>query len=75
MFLELMETTMYGRLFLETMPSILKRPVFHYGIPAIQAVIVAVVGFTVFSGIARLFALALAAIGVVVMPQVLKRAA
>lgn len=75
MFLELTKTTMYGRLFLETMPSILERPAFHYGIPVVQAVIVAVVGFTVFSGIARLFALALAAIGVVVIPQVLKRAA
>lgn len=66
---------MYERLFLETMPSILERPALHYGIPVVQAVIVAVVGFTVFSGIARLFALALAAIGVVVIPQVLKRAA
>ena len=66
---------MYGRLFPETMTYIIERPAFHYGIPVIQAVIVAVVGFTVFSGIARLFALALAAIGVVVIPQVLKRAA
>ena len=57
------------------MPSIFERPVFHYGIPVIQAVIVAVIGFTVFSGVARLFALALAAIGVMIMPQILKRAA
>ena len=56
------------------MPSLLERPVFHYGIPVIQAVIVAVIGFTVFSGVARLFALALAAIGVMVIPQILKRA-
>ncbi len=56
------------------MPSLLERPVFHYGIPVIQAVIVAVIGFTVFSGVARLFALALAAIGVIVIPQILKRA-
>jgi len=57
------------------MPSILERPVFHYGIPFINAVIVAVIGFTVFSGVARLFALALAGIEVVVVPQILKRAA
>ena len=57
------------------MPSIFERPVFHYRIPVIQAVIVAVIGFTVFSGVARLFALALAAIGVMIMPQILKRAA
>mgnify|MGYP007124908135 CR=1 FL=1 len=57
------------------MPSILERPVFHYGVPAIQAVIVAVIWVTVFSGVARLFALALAVIGVVVTPQILKRAA
>lgn len=57
------------------MPSVFERPVFHYGIPVIQAVIVAVIGFTVFSGVARLFALALAAIGVIVVPQILKRAA
>lgn len=57
------------------MPSILERPVFHYGIPLINAVIVAVIGVTVFSGFARLFTLALAAIEVLVVPQILKRAA
>ncbi|ELZ45097.1 hypothetical protein C463_06745 [Halorubrum californiense DSM 19288] len=57
------------------MPSILERPVFHYGVPFINAVMVAVVGFTVFSGVARLFAFALAGIEVVVVPQILKRAA
>jgi hypothetical protein len=57
------------------MPSVLERPVFHYGIPFVNAVIVAVIGFTVFSGIARLFALAIAGIEVVVVPQILKRAA
>ncbi|WP_167539346.1 hypothetical protein [Halorubrum coriense] len=57
------------------MPSVLERPAFHYGIPVIQAVIVAVIGFTVFDGVARLFALALAAIALIVVPQVLKRAA
>ena len=48
---------------------------FHYGIPLINAVIVAVIGFTVFTGVARLFVLALVAIEVVVVPQLLKRAA
>jgi hypothetical protein len=57
------------------MPSVLERPVFHYGIPFVNAVIVAVIGVTVFSGIARLFALAIAGIEVVVVPQILKRAA
>ena len=57
------------------MSSILERPVVHYGIPFINAVIVAAIGFTVFSGVARLFAFALAGIGVVVVPQILKRAA
>jgi hypothetical protein len=57
------------------MPSVLDRPVFHYGIPFVNAVIVAVIGVTVFSGIARLFALAIAGIEVVVVPQILKRAA
>lgn len=59
----------------ETMPSILERPVFHYGIPLVNAVIVAVIGFTVFSGVARLFVLAIAVIEAVVAPQILKRAA
>lgn len=53
----------------------LERPVFHYGIPLVNAVIVAVIGFTVFSGVARLFAFALAGVEVVVVPQILKRAA
>jgi hypothetical protein len=57
------------------MASILERPAFHYGVPVIQAVIVAAIGVTVFSGVARLFALALAVMEVVVAPQILKRAA
>ena len=57
------------------MPSILEQPVFHYGIPLINAVIVAVVGFVVFSGLARLLALAIAVVEVIVVPQILKRAA
>ncbi|WP_049906062.1 hypothetical protein [Halorubrum californiense] len=57
--------------------SMLKRPVFHYGVPFIDAVIIAVIGFTVFSGVARLCALAfgLAGIKIIVVPQILKRAA
>mgnify|MGYP000050092550 FL=1 len=57
------------------MPSIFEQPVFHYGIPLINAVIVAVVGFVVFSGLARLLALAIAVVEVIVVPQILKRAA
>ena len=57
------------------MSSMLEQPVFHYGVPFINAVIIAVIGFTVFSGVARLFALVLAGMEIVVVPQILKRAA
>lgn len=59
----------------KTMSSMLERPVVHYGVPFVNAVIVAVIGFAVFSGVARLFAFVLAGIEVAVVPQVLKRAA
>ena len=57
------------------MSSMLERPVFHYGVPFINAVIIVIIGFTVFSGVARLFALTLAGMEIVVVPQILKRAA
>ena len=57
------------------MSSILGRPVVRYGIALTQAVVVAVIGVTFFSGVARLFALGLAVMAVVMTPQILKRAA
>jgi hypothetical protein len=57
------------------MSSMLERPMFHYGVPFVNAVIIAIIGLTLFSGVARLFALALAGMEIVVVPQILKRAA
>jgi len=57
------------------MSSMLERPMFHYGIPFVNAVIIAIIGLTLLSGVARLFALALAGMEIVVVPQILKRAA
>lgn len=57
------------------MPSILEQPAFHYGVPLINAAVIAVIGFTVFSGIERLVALVIVAVELLVVPQVLKRAA
>ena len=57
------------------MSSIFEQPVVRYGIALTQAAMVAVIGVTFFSGVARLFALGLAVMAVVVTPQILKRAA
>ena len=57
------------------MSSILGRPVVRYGIALTQAVMVAAIGFTFFTGVARLFAFGLAVMAVIMTPQVLKRAA
>ncbi|WP_199241419.1 hypothetical protein [Halorubrum sp. ARQ200] len=57
------------------MSSMLERPMFYYGAPFVNAVIIAIIGLTLFSGVARLFALALASMEIVVVPQRLKRAA
>jgi len=57
------------------MPSILEQPAFHYGVPLMSAALVAVIGFTVFSGIERLLVLVIVAVELLVVPQVLKRAA
>ncbi|WP_434522998.1 hypothetical protein [Halorubrum sp. AS12] len=56
------------------MPSLLERPIVHYGVPLINASIIAAIGFTVFSGTERLVVLAIALVEVLVVPQVLKRA-
>jgi hypothetical protein len=57
------------------MPSILEQPAFHYGVPLISAAAVAVIGVTVFSGLERLVVLVIVAVELLVVPQVLKRAA
>ena len=57
------------------MSSIFGQPVARYGIALTQAAMVAVIGVTFFSGVARLFALGLAVMAVVMTPQILKRAA
>ena len=57
------------------MSSIFEQPVVRYGIALTQAAMVAVIGVTFFSGVARLFALGLAVMAVVMTPQILKRAA
>jgi hypothetical protein len=63
------------RLQFKLMSSILGQPVVRYGIALTQAAMVAVVGVTFFTGIARLFALGLAVMALVMTPQMLKRAA
>jgi len=57
------------------MPSILQNPVVHYGLPAINAVVIAFIAFVLLDGTVRLAALGVAAVEVLVVPQVLKRAA
>jgi hypothetical protein len=57
------------------MPSILQNPVVHYGLPAINAVVIALIAFVLLDGTVRLAALGVAAVEVLVVPQVLKRAA
>lgn len=55
--------------------SAFQSPLVRYGIALPSAVIVAAVGFFVFDGIAQLFAFGLAAMEIIVVPQILKRAA
>ena len=56
------------------MASVLGRPVVRYGIALTQAAMVAVIGVTFFTGVARLFAFGLAVMAVVMTPRMLKRA-
>jgi len=53
--------------------SAFQNPLVRYGIAIPSAVVVAAVGFFVFDGIAQLFAFALAAMELLVLPQILKR--
>jgi hypothetical protein len=57
------------------MPSILQNPIVHYGVPAINAVIIAIMAFVLLDGAIQLAALGIAAVEIFVAPQILKRAA
>lgn len=57
------------------MPSILERPVFHYGMPAMSASVVGLVALAFLDGTMQLAAFGIAAVELLVVPQVLKRAA
>ncbi|MFC7078245.1 hypothetical protein [Haloarcula halophila] len=56
------------------MPSILQSPLVQYGLPAINAVIITVIAFAFLDGTIRWAALGIAALEVIVVPQILKRA-
>ena len=56
------------------MSSILQNPLVHYGIPVMNAGIVVVVALTLLDGTMQLAALGIAAVEILVTPQILKRA-
>jgi len=49
-------------------------PLVYYGLPAVQAVVIAALAFTVLEGTVQLVALGIAALTVIIAPQILKRA-
>ncbi|GCF14851.1 hypothetical protein Harman_27860 [Haloarcula mannanilytica] len=57
------------------MPSPFENPIVHYGIPLVSAAVVAAVAFLFLEGTIRYVALGIAALEVVVTPQILKQAA
>jgi hypothetical protein len=57
------------------MPSILQKPLVHYGLPAVSASIVVLIAFVLLDGTIQLAALGIAAVELLVAPQILKRAA
>jgi hypothetical protein len=57
------------------MPSIFQNPIVRFGLPAVNAAIIAVIAFVLLEGTVRWVALGIAVLEVVVVPQVLKRAA
>ena len=57
------------------MSFILGKPLVHYGLPAISASVVVLIAFTLLDGTIQLAALGIAAVELLVVPQVLKRAA
>jgi hypothetical protein len=56
------------------MSSILQNPVVHYGMPVMSAGIVVLVALTLLDGTMQLAALGIAAVEILVTPQILKRA-
>jgi len=56
------------------MPSIFDSPLVRYGISLVNAAIVAVIAVTLLEGTVRWVALGIAALEVVVTPQILKHA-
>ncbi|KZX49353.1 hypothetical protein [Haloarcula sp. K1] len=57
------------------MPSPFENPALRYGIPLVSATVVAAVAFLLLEGTIRYVALGIAALEVVVAPQILKQAA
>lgn len=49
-------------------------PLVHYGIPIVQAAVIAALAFTILEGTIQLVALGIAVVTLVVAPQILKRA-
>jgi hypothetical protein len=49
-------------------------PIVYYGIPIVQAAVIVALAFTILEGTIQLVALGIAAVTVVVTPQILKRA-
>ena len=56
------------------MPSIFDNPAIRYGISLINATIIAIIAFTLLEGTIRWVALGIAALEVIVTPQILKHA-
>ncbi|GGK73907.1 MULTISPECIES: hypothetical protein [Haloarcula] len=56
------------------MPSPFENPIVRYGIPLVSASVVAAVAFLLLEGTIRYVALGIAALEVVVAPQILKQA-
>jgi hypothetical protein len=56
------------------MASVLENPIVHYGVPIFNAAIIAAIALTLLDGTVRWVALGIAALEVVVAPQILKRA-
>jgi hypothetical protein len=54
--------------------SVFQSPLVRYGIALPSAAVAAAIGYFVFDGIAQLFVFGLAAMEVLVLPQILKRA-
>ncbi|AUG47968.1 hypothetical protein BVU17_10720 [Haloarcula taiwanensis] len=57
------------------MPSPFENPIVRYGLPLVSATIVAAVALFLLEGTIRYVALGIAALEVVVVPQILKQAA